>query len=807
MSASTVGEAVMIAVAMAATRYLPSTARTPRPGNINQPAVGSEERDINDTVSPIPARAAEKEPAVPLSTIDGTPSHPEPTEMGISGCSPNDPTIEPAPVLITGPSNGQLRVSKQAESPTDNNTKHAIHPPLHPMRDINRTSLPSPEHQNLPPPQTGRSSLEPEPVSASPQAIAMSPPSSNAEILEVPLPLIQQDGCHSEPSSPSPQAIPALDSEAAEINPDIPRGGGTESITDPECDILVPALSRLSLHPVPCLCVNHADPYCAIGRSARVTSRSRSHTQAIETELGILGKKVRVGKALLANLKSIFNTHRRKDQRQKQALRHALSVLKIRRARLVAQNHELKVEVRNNLELINRELKIGIEDAEQQKTIIEARLSSLQTAHEELIRVKDDAEQEITGLQQQIESSNRELVRTREDAEQEITSLQQQIESSNRELVRTREDAGQEITVLRRQIESLKHSVSIESAALQTCKRELVRTRDDAEQELQEIISTHDRKEALALEHIVAMQTEFGILAKELEARHQLPLVEVIERLQSQILELSSAVRWADLIQGRRKLPLVETRAMQTEPLPRLDKSVQLHCTRTGQTQTESLPRLDKSVQLHCTRTGQTQTESLPRLDKSVQLHCTRTGQTQTESLPRSDKSVQLHCMRTIQTQTESPPTLTQEETQTELLQGSTHLETQPSHRASPSVAPMASTRVVSISTSTTPMTPTRRVSTLTSTTPMTPTRRVSTLTSTTPFTFRMTDSPGRAITHAGQWSSTARRISIDSAVQTFEARIRKRGRSASYSPRDNTRGKIGLTQNRLGHVPGRDNV
>ncbi|KAJ8690134.1 hypothetical protein PTI98_011592 [Pleurotus ostreatus] len=540
MSASTVGEAVMIAVAMAATRYLPSTARTPRPGNINQPAVGSEERDINDTVSPIPARAAEKEPAVPLSTIDGTPSHPEPTEMGISGCSPNDPTIEPAPVLITGPSNGQLRVSKQAESPTDNNTKHAIHPPLHPMRDINRTSLPSPEHQNLPPPQTGRSSLEPEPVSASPQAIAMSPPSSNAEILEVPLPLIQQDGCHSEPSSPSPQAIPALDSEAAEINPDIPRGGGTESITDPECDILVPALSRLSLHPVPCLCVNHADPYCAIGRSARVTSRSRSHTQAIETELGILGKKVRVGKALLANLKSIFNTHRRKDQRQKQALRHALSVLKIRRARLVAQNHELKVEnqYRNNLELINRELKIGIEDAEQQKTIIEARLSSLQTAHEELIRVKDDAEQEITGLQQQIESSNRELVRTREDAEQEITSLQQQIESSNRELVRTREDAGQEITVLRRQIESLKHSVSIESAALQTCKRELVRTRDDAEQEitglrhqmeslrhsalneLQEIISTHDRKEALMNMHV---QTEIEVQRRMVQTEVTVP--------------------------------------------------------------------------------------------------------------------------------------------------------------------------------------------------------------------------------------------------------------------------------------------
>lgn len=162
--------------------------------------------------------------------------------MGILGCSPNDPPIEPAPVLMT--------------------------------------SLPSPEDKNLPPPQTGRSSLEPGSVSASPRAIAMSSLTSNSEILEDgPIPLIQQDSCHSKPASPSSQAIPTLDSEAAENNPDIPRGGGTESTTDPECDILVPALSRLSLHPVPCLCVNHADPYCAIGRSARVTSRSRSHTQ------------------------------------------------------------------------------------------------------------------------------------------------------------------------------------------------------------------------------------------------------------------------------------------------------------------------------------------------------------------------------------------------------------------------------------------------------------------------------------------------------------------------------------------------
>ncbi|KAF9487028.1 hypothetical protein BDN71DRAFT_1514378 [Pleurotus eryngii] len=332
-----------------------------------------------------------------------------------------------------------------------------------------------------------------------------------------------------------------------------------------------------------------------------------------------------------------------------------------------------------------------------QKTIIEAHLSSLKTAHNELIRLKDDAEQEITSLRRQIESVSIESVA---------------LQTCNWELGRTREDTEQEIAGLRHQMESLKHC---------------------ALNELQEIISTHNRKEVLmkmhvqteievqrrmvqteALKHIVTMQTEFGVLAKELEACHQLPLVAVIERLQSQILELSLALRQADLIQGRHKLPLVETRAMQTEPLPKSDKSVQLHCTRTGQTQTESLPRSDKSVQLHCTCTGQTQAES--------------------------------------------PPTPTQMEMQTEIL--------------SPSVAPMTPTRLVSISASTTPMTPTCRpgVSTLTSTPPP-------------PFTFRMTDSPGRAVTHAGQWSSTTRRTSIDSAVQTFEARIRKRERSASYSP------------------------
>ncbi|KAF9487027.1 hypothetical protein BDN71DRAFT_1514377 [Pleurotus eryngii] len=148
----------------------------------------------------------------------------------------------------------------------------------------------------------------------------------------MPLPLVPQDRFLSDPDSPvlpSPRAIPTSDLEVFENNMDSTGGGTTDSMLDPSHDIIVPALSRLSLHPSPQIS-------CLLGSSAKVTL-SRLHPQAIKTELGFLIKKVRVGKA-------IFNAYQKKNQRQKQALRHALSALKLRRARLVAQNHELKIK-------------------------------------------------------------------------------------------------------------------------------------------------------------------------------------------------------------------------------------------------------------------------------------------------------------------------------------------------------------------------------------------------------------------------------------------------------------------------------
>ncbi|KAF7422186.1 hypothetical protein PC9H_010341 [Pleurotus ostreatus] len=290
---------------------------------------------------------------------------------------------------------------------------------------------------------------------------------------------------------------------------------------------------------------------------------------------------------------------------------------------------------------------------------------------------------------------------------------------------------------LRGQIESLKYAAS---------------------NELHEIIHTHERKEALALQHVAAMQAEFGILTKELQARyHEVPLVPVIQRLHSQVAaEHGMAARGAQS-QGHShfqctQIPDVEARVVQTDSRQTLSKGIQVRCTRNGETQTEHLPKSDKSVQLRCMRTGQAQTEAQPTSDKSVQLRFMRTGQAQAKSSPPS---------HIVQTQTEPP-------------QASTRLEAESGREALSSPVPAQEAL-----------------------TPMTPTRMASTSASTTSFTFRMTGSPSCSIMRSGRPNSPrrpretiSRGTSIEPVAGAPDAGMRKRGRSASNSPEGDTHGK-----------------
>ncbi|KAF4600288.1 hypothetical protein EYR38_004912 [Pleurotus pulmonarius] len=324
------------------------------------------------------------------------------------------------------------------------------------------------------------------------------------------------------------------------------------------------------------------------------------------------------------------------------------------------------------------------------------------------------------------------------------------------------------------QIDGATHRYRVARAAL------LVLAQFLSKDNLQEIIHTHERKESLALQHVAAMQAEFGILTKELQARyHEVPLVPVIQRLHSQILELSSALQWGGPIQSPyqvaaehgmaargaqsqrhshfqcTQIPDVESRVVQTDSRRTLSKGIQVRCTQNGETQTEHLPKSDKSVQLRWTRTGQAQTEAQPTSDKSVQLRSKRTGQAQAESSPPSN------IVQTQQTQTEPP-------------QASTRLEAESGREALSSSVPAQEAL-----------------------TPMTPTRMASTSASTTSFTFRMTASPSRSIMRSGRPNSLqrpretiSRGTSIERVARAPDAGMRKRGRSASNSPEGDTHSK-----------------
>ncbi|KAF7416453.1 hypothetical protein PC9H_002719 [Pleurotus ostreatus] len=731
MAASTVGEAVMIAVAMAATRYLPSTSRTPPTAtrNTNQPSGDiSEGRDAS--VPPIATHATD------LS------SHFEVSETELStGCPTNQPS-------------GDISEGRDASVPPI--ATHATDLSSH--FEGSDPSVPTSPWTS---PIYEKSCL-----------------TSNSKIVvtNCPPPLAQSS-YHLDPASSSPQTDLALDYGAVGSCPEL-HGTPTESTIDPERDILVSALSQLSLHPTfqprpRASCIDHADPYCATGSSVGVAPQCRLAAQAIGIELESLSKKVRVGKTLLANVKSTFHTYRKKVQRQKRAMRHAN-------------------QCRHNLESMNRELKRGIEDTQQQlgnmiksqKAVIEAHLSTLKSSHnEELARAKDDAEKEVcqcltvdilpdlfmlklVSLRCQIETLKHAAL------DQSIA-----LETCNQELVRTKDDAEQELISLWCQIETLKHGALDKSAALEICNRELIRTKDDAEQELHEIIHTHERKEALALQHVAAMQAEFGILTKELQARyHEVPLVPVIQRLHSQILELSSALQWGGPIQSPYQVAAehgMAARGAQSQGHSHF-QCTQIPDVEARVVQTDSRRTLSKGIQVRCTRNGETQTEHLPKSDKSVQLRCTRTGQAQTEAQPTSDKSVQLRFMRTGQAQAKSSPPSHIVQTQTEPPQASTRLEAESGREALSSPVPAQEAL-----------------------TPMTPTRMASTSASTTSFTFRMTGSPSCSIMRSGRPNSPrrpretiSRGTSIEPVAGAPDAGMRKRGRSASNSPEGDTHGK-----------------
>ncbi|KAJ8692029.1 hypothetical protein PTI98_011544 [Pleurotus ostreatus] len=519
MAASTVGEAVMIAVAMAATQYLPSTSRTPPTAtrNTNQPSGDiSEGRDTS--VPPIATHATD------LS------SHFEVSETELStGC----PTNQPSGDISEG---RDASVPPIATHATDLSSHFEVFEAE--LSTDCQTNLPSGDvsggrDASVPPIATHATDLSSH-FEGSDPSVPTSPwtspiyekscLTSNSEIVvtNCPPPLAQSS-YHLDPASSSPQTDLALDYGAVGSCPEL-HGTPTESTIDPERDILVSALSQLSLHPTfqprpRASCIDHADPYCATGSSVGVAPQCRLAAQAIGIELESLSKKVRVGKTLLANVKSTFHTYRKKVQRQKRAMRHAVSTLQLRGVRLAAQNYELKIEARfnqcrHNLESMNRELKRGLEDTQQQvrhiavtflktdqltlntpklgnmiksqKAVIEAHLSTLKSSHnEELARAKDDAEKKLVSLRCQIETLKHAAL------DQSIA-----LETCNQELVRTKDDAKQEVgrclmteTVLTSfklislwcQIETLKHGALDKSAALEICNRELIRTKDDAE--------------------------------------------------------------------------------------------------------------------------------------------------------------------------------------------------------------------------------------------------------------------------------------------------------------------------------------
>ncbi|KAF7422187.1 hypothetical protein PC9H_010342 [Pleurotus ostreatus] len=440
MAASTVGEAVMIAVAMAATQYLPSTSRTPPTAtrNTNQPSGDiSEGRDTS--VPPIATHATD------LS------SHFEVSETELStGC----PTNQPSGDISEG---RDASVPPIATHATDLSSHFEVFEAE--LSTDCQTNLPSGDvsggrDASVPPIATHATDLSSH-FEGSDPSVPTSPwtspiyekscLTSNSEIVvtNCPPPLAQSS-YHLDPASSSPQTDLALDYGAVGSCPEL-HGTPTESTIDPERDILVSALSQLSLHPTfqprpRASCIDHADPYCATGSSVGVAPQCRLAAQAIGIELESLSKKVRVGKTLLANVKSTFHTYRKKVQRQKRAMRHAN-------------------QCRHNLESMNRELKRGLEDTQQQlgnmiksqKAVIEAHLSTLKSSHnEELARAKDDAEKKVCQC-------------LTVDILPDLFMLK--------------------LVSLRCQIETLKHAALDQSIALETCNQELVRTKDDAKQE------------------------------------------------------------------------------------------------------------------------------------------------------------------------------------------------------------------------------------------------------------------------------------------------------------------------------------